>query len=57
LAFGQAVVHFANEGLQELSEIAERSVEFCKKRGLELDVPDDPAGFVKDILRRKCGNG
>jgi hypothetical protein len=55
--FGQVVVHFANEGLSELSEITKMSLEFCKKHRPGLAVPDDPAGFVKDILRRKCGNG
>jgi hypothetical protein len=55
--FGQVVMHFANEGLRELSEITQKSLEYCKTNGLGFAVPDDPAGFVKDILRRKCGDG
>jgi hypothetical protein len=54
--FGQVVVHFANEGLPDLSEITKKSLEYCKTKGLGFAVPEDAAGFVKRILRRKCAN-
>jgi|SRR5208337_499251 len=54
--FGQVVMHFANEGLPELSEITQKSLEYCKTNALGFAVPEDPAGFVKRILGRKCGN-
>lgn len=55
--FGKAVVHFAEEGLLELSEITRKSLEFCKRYTPESAVPEDPAGLVRNILRRRCDNG
>jgi hypothetical protein len=54
-AFGQVVVHFVNEGLAELSEITRKSLEFCDALGFA--VPENPAGFVRNMLRPRCDNG